>query len=211
MITDEKIELNKERFLSLIESLDRSGIDKEALIEQLLDSDFFTAPASTTYHSSFKGGLCEHCLLVYDALVNLMKVTYNNECPYSDDTIKIVALFHDFDKMNKYEVTARNTKVYSDTGSKKDELGRFDWVSVMGYKRKDSKDVFTVGTHGETSVFMTETFIPLTTEEHCAIVNHHSVYDNPKLDSATVYRKFPLACLLHLADMISALVLEKYE
>jgi hypothetical protein len=105
----------------------------------------------------------------------------------------------------------KNQKVYSDGGSKHDELGKFDWVSVPSYKVKESKDLFTIGTHGENSVYMTETFIPLSAEEHCAILNHHNIYDNPKLDSATIYGKYPLACLLHLADMASTYVLESNE
>jgi hypothetical protein len=110
--------------------------------------------------------------------------------------------------MNKYERTVQNKKVYSETGSKYDEMGKYDWVSVPGYKRKDAKDVFMIGTHGENSVYMTETFIPLNAEEHAAIVNHSSVYDNPKLDTTAIYSRYHLACLLHLADMASTYITE---
>ena len=110
--------------------------------------------------------------------------------------------------MNKYEKTAINKKVYSDKGSKTDELGRFDWVSVPGYKTKEYKDIFVMGTHGENSVYMTNTFIPLTTEEYGAIINHHGIYDNPNLNLSVIFRRNPLACLLHLADMASTYVVE---
>ena len=163
-------------------------------------------------------GLCAHSLNVYNTLCNMCKAIYPNiiddeekiisTCPYSEDTLKIVALFHDFDKMNKYETTVQNKKVYSETGSKYDEMGKFDWVSVPGYKRKDAKDTFFVGTHGETSTFMTETFFPLSLEEHVAISNHHAVYDNPKLDTTAIYSRFHLACLLHVADLTSTMVFE---
>lgn len=221
MITEEIIAKNKERFLALTQSIERDGVDMDRLIRQLTESDFFDAPASTIYHCSYKGGLCEHSLHVYDTLRKMCHAMYttvdeNGEesvpnCPYSDDTIKIVALFHDFDKMNKYEQTIRNQKVYSEVGTKSDGLGKFDWVSVPSYKKKDAEKLFTIGTHGENSVYMTETFIPLTVEEHCAILNHHNVYDNPNLDSATIYSKYPLACLLHLADMASTYVVESHE
>jgi hypothetical protein len=221
MLTEKEILSNKECFISLIESIEREGVDKERLIKKLESSDFFYAPASTIYHSSFEGGLCAHSISVYNTLLNLVKAmytkysaddeAYENNCPYSDDTLKIVALFHDFDKMNKYEKTVRNQKVYSEKGTKKDELGSFDWVSTPSYKWKDSSELFTIGTHGENSVYMTETFIPLSAEEHCAIVNHHGVFDNPKLDVATIFKKYPLACLLHLADMASTYVLETNE
>lgn len=218
MITDDMIETNKQRFIELVNGIERPGVDKERLIDKLINSDFFEAPASTIYHNAFAGGLCEHSLHVYESLEKICRALYTKydengecmgyECPYSEDSIRIVALFHDFDKMNKYEKTVRNKKVYSSTGSKYDEMGKYDWQSVAGYARKEDKDVFTIGTHGENSVYMTETFIPLSAEEHCAILNHHSVYDNPKLNVTGIYSKYHLACLLHTADMISTYVLE---
>ena len=219
MLTEENIIANKNRFLSLVTSITREGVNMERLIAQLEGSDFFEAPASAMYHNAFRGGLCAHCLNVYDTLVDFCEALYpdvydENEqfvskgCPYSEDTLKIVALFHDFDKMNKYERTVQNKKVYSETGTKYDEMGKYDWVSVPGYKRKDAKDVFVLGTHGENSVYMTETFIPLSTEEHAAILAHHACYDNPKLDTTTIYSRHHLACLLHVADLTSTMVLE---
>lgn len=219
MLTEEQIELNKNRFLSLVKSITREGVNMERLIAQLEGSDFFEAPASAIYHNAFRGGLCAHCLNVYDTLVDFCEALYHDvydkneqfvskSCPYSEDTIKIVALFHDFDKMNKYERTVQNKKIYSETGTKYDEMGKYDWVSVPGYKRKDAKDTFVLGTHGENSVFMTETFIPLSTEEHAAILAHHACYDNPKLDTTTIYSRYHLACLLHVADLTSTMVLE---
>ena len=139
------------------------------------------------------------------------EIQYVSTCPYSEDTIRIVALFHDFDKMNKYEKSVRNQKDYTEKGTKKDELGRFNWVSVPSYKWKEDKDLFIMGTHGENSVYMTETFIPLTVEEHCAIVNHHGLFVNPKLNVASIFGRYSLACLLHLADMASTYVLERDE
>lgn len=209
-LNEQQIQENKERFLSLINSITREGVDKERLIAQLNGSDFFDAPASAIYHNSFKGGLCAHCLNVYDWICKLAEdaAQVAGQPEYPEDTLKIVALFHDFDKMNKYEKSFRNVKVYSPTGSKYDEMGKFDWQSVPGYKRKEDADVFTIGTHGENSVYMTETFIPLSTEEHCAILNHHSVYDNPKLNTTGIYSKYHLACLLHLADMAATYISE---
>ena len=218
-LTEQQIQNNKQRFINLVKSITREGINMDRLLAQLEGSDFFEAPASAIYHNAFRGGLCEHSLNVYDTLVDICEAIYPAECddmgnivargcPYSEDSLKIVALFHDFDKMNKYERTVQNKKIYSETGSKYDEMGKYDWVSVPGYKRKDAKDTFVLGTHGENSVYMTETFIPLSAEEHAAILAHHSVYDNNKLDTTTIYSRYHLACLLHVADLTSTMVLE---
>ena len=219
MLTEEKVVSNKHRFLNLVHSITREGINMERLTAQLEGSDFFDAPASAIYHNAFRGGLCEHCLNVYDTLVSFCEAMYPDQydelgnfvartCPYSEDTLKIVALFHDFDKMNKYERTVQNKKIYSETGSKYDEMGKYDWVSVPGYKRKEAKDTFFIGTHAENSVYMTETFIPLSAEEHAAILTHDSVYGNPKLDVTGIYSRYHLACLLHLSDMASTYIIE---
>lgn len=220
MLTEEKIQQNKEEFLKLIRTISREGMNTDRLVAQLEGSDFFYAPASSMYHCAYRGGLCEHSLNVYYTLQKMAYsmypvtgeddgVAFHASMPFSEDSMKIVALLHDFDKMNKYERTVMNKKVYSETGSKYDEMGKYDWQSVPGYKMKDAKDRFVMGTHGENSVFMTETFIPLNVEEHCAIVNHHAVYDNPKLNTTDIFNRYPLACLLHLADMASTYILEK--
>ena len=210
MLNEEQIKLNKEYFLELVTSIEREGMNTERLLAQLEGSDFFVAPASAMYHNAFMGGLCSHSLTVYKTLVDLCSVMYpDNTCPYDGNTLKIVALFHDFDKMNKYEATVMNKKVYSEAGTKYDQMGKYDWVSVPGYKRKDAADCFVFGTHGENSAYMTETFIPLTTEEHCAILNHHSSYDNHELNITPIFNRYSLACLLHVVDMLSTYVWEK--
>ena len=210
MINEETIQTNKDYFLDLVRSIEREGMNTERLIAQLEGSDFFIAPASVMYHNAFRGGLCAHSINVYKTLVDMCNAIYpDNTCPYDANTLKIVALFHDFDKMNKYECTVMNKKVYSEAGTKYDQMGKYDWVSVPGFKKKEATDIFLLGTHGENSVYMTETFIPLTTEEHAAILNHHSSYDNHQLNITPIFNRYSLACLLHLADMAATYIKEK--
>ena len=64
---------NKERFIELLRSTKREGIEK--LIDFLEKTDFFTAPASTRFHSSYEGGLLQHSLNVYDCLAGLGTAT----------------------------------------------------------------------------------------------------------------------------------------
>ena len=59
------------KFEELLLSTKREGI--EALLEFIRKSDFYTAPASTKYHSCHEGGLLEHSLNVYECLKNKEK------------------------------------------------------------------------------------------------------------------------------------------
>lgn len=50
----------KERFISLFkDKIKREGADKLLEYMQSKNCDFFTAPASTRFHCSYEGGLCE--------------------------------------------------------------------------------------------------------------------------------------------------------
>ena len=61
----------KEEFISLLEKIEREGMDK--LIEFLKHSDFFEAPASTKFHGCYAGGLLEHSMKVYEILKEKVK------------------------------------------------------------------------------------------------------------------------------------------
>lgn len=210
MITETERNNNQVQFLSLVNSIEREGINKALLTRQLLESDFFYAPASGNYHNSYVGGLCEHSLNVYFNLVELCK-KFLPDC--DENTIKIVALFHDFSKMNYYTKEIKNKKVYSDKGSKSDSMGKYDWVSYESFTKRDVKDRFMIGNHEENSAFMTNTFIPLTDEEYCAIIHHHGSvgYDSTKQNPAEFWTKYPLSLLLYQADCIAAFIQEKNE
>ena len=209
MLTKEVIENNKNRFIELLKGAleSRPGSKTEELISKLCNSDFFIAPASTKYHANYEGGLCEHSLNVYDNLMKLIKVKD------FDDTINItsatiVSLLHDISKMNYYEQYFQNKKVYSPTGSKHDEGGNFDWKSVSAYKRREPDNTFIYGSHEMNSEFIVHCYIPLTLEESIAILHHMGgkSADSAQDDISTVYNKYPLAILLHIADMISTFI-----
>lgn len=203
MLSEEQLNQNKQEFISLLRSIEREGANIDGLVNKLEASDFFTAPASTKYHGSFKGGLCRHCLDVYIILNNLIKM---NNLEYDESSIIITALLHDISKMNLYETTVFNKKVYSENGSKHDSGGKYDWVSESGYKTVDVKQRFIYGNHEETSEFMVRKFIPLNLEESIAILHHHGGmgFDSSQLDISMIYDNYPLALMLHLADMTCA-------
>lgn len=205
MLSEEQINSNKERFLNIVtEQITREGVNRDILIRQLCESDFFVAPSSTKYHGAYAGGLCEHCLGVYD---KCMKIKEAFGWDISNESIAIVALFHDFSKMNIYKKDIRNEKVYSPVGSKHDALGNFDWVSRECYSHKTAEDgKFVFGNHEETAAFMTNTFIPLRVDEWAAILHHMGQLssDSAKDNLGEVYKSYKLALLLHLADMVDA-------
>lgn len=203
MLLDIQIEGNKNKFIDLVNSIEREGFLKDKLIQKLESSDFFTAPASTKYHNAYKGGLCEHSLNVYD---NIVKINEMKNLGIDSNTLKIVSLFHDLAKMNFYEVYFQNKKRYHAGGTKKDEGGYFDWETVSAYKVKESSDRFVFGSHEQTSEFMLRNYCPLTYEESIAVLHHHGGrgWDSAQDNIGEVFQRYPIALILHMADMFSA-------
>ncbi|MEG1050242.1 MAG: hydrolase, partial [Oscillospiraceae bacterium] len=94
----------KTEFLEIFNScVVRQGKDK--LLEWLCKTDFFTAPASTRFHGACESGLVMHSLNVYKVL---KERTQGGE--YSDESVALVALCHDFCKINMYREGTRNVK-----------------------------------------------------------------------------------------------------
>ncbi|MBP3591861.1 MAG: hydrolase [Clostridia bacterium] len=180
----------KEKFIQTYnEHIKREGADK--LLEYLLStsSDFFTAPASARYHSSYEGGLCEHSLNVFDCLVGYLDsphVKNDLKLSYSMESIAIVSLLHDLCKINVYKKGFRNVK---------DENGVWKKVDTFEYD-----DPMPYG-HGEKSVYMISPFMKLTREEAFAIRYHmgYSSTEDPRNVSAA-FEMFPLAFALSVAD-----------
>jgi hypothetical protein len=208
MLLPEQIEKNKVEFLQLIRQIRIEGADINGLIDYLTNSDFFTAPASTIYHGNFEGGLCYHSLNVYKTLIDLA----NKYTPgrYDTNSLIVVGLLHDLSKTNFYEKYTANKKVYLETGTKHDNLGRFDWFAEEAYKVKDSAERFIGGEHGTNSMFLISRFIPMTYEESVAVINHHFITETNGLlkDITAIYNKYSLASLIHIADMIAVYLIE---
>ena len=211
MLKPEEIERNRQEFISLIKTINIPGAKIDELLQDLDNSDFYFAPASTQYHNSFEGGLCLHSLNVYRHLSALVGLYANIIPHYDQNTILIVSLLHDLSKINFYEEYTVNKKRYYEGGSKKDNLGAFDWYSETSYKVKDAKDRFLAGSHEFNSLLLIQKYIPLNVEETIAINHHHfGMSDkNPIGDLNAVANRFPLLTLLHLADMASTYLSER--
>lgn len=185
---------NKERFLEIFDTcIQREGKDK--LREWLLTSDLFTAPASTKYHGDYEGGLVEHLLNVYDCLK--ARVEADDKCKCSEETIAIVALFHDLCKVNFYKKGTKNVKV--------------DGV----WQTKDIYEIdekFPCGDHADKSIIILQYFIKLSPDEILAIRGHMGGFDAAvKGGSRFLDRIFDscrLAVHTHIADMEATYFME---
>ncbi len=185
-------EENKKIYLELLKTVDREGIDE--LIDYLLNTDFFEAPASSKYHCCYVGGLVQHSLNVYKLL--LKEVTMGEVITKTkSDTLKIVALLHDVCKINFYKESTKNVK------NEKDE-----WIQVPFYTYDEK---LPLG-HGEKSVILIQKYINLTDEEILAIRWHMGAYV-PKEEYQSLgqaYKKCNLALALHIADLKATYILE---
>jgi hypothetical protein len=176
---------NKDTFIEIYKNnIKRDGAD--ALLEWLLKSDFFTAPASTKYHGAYEGGLVEHSINVYEQFV----------CNDAE-TRAICALLHDVCKVNFYKTDFRNVK---------DEKGV--WQKVPYYAVDDQ---LPYG-HGEKSVYIISGFMKLTREESMAIRWHMGGFDDAvrggSYSMGAAFEKYPLAVYLHTADMLATYTLD---
>lgn len=185
----------KEKFINIYtEHIKRDGADK--LLEYLCQSDFFIAPASARYHSSYDGGLAQHSINVYNCLADYMARprvldTYGLNC--SDETIAIVALLHDLCKVGCYKAGVRNVK----------ENGV--WKQVPTY---NFDDPMPYG-HGEKSVYIINGYMRLSREEAFAIRYHMGFSGNEDKGSVgKAFEMFPLAFALSTADMEATYFLE---
>ncbi|MCI5714825.1 MAG: hydrolase [Firmicutes bacterium] len=183
----------KEEFIEVFENnITRDG-NKE-LLKWLLSSDFFTAPASTKFHSAYEGGLAEHSLKVYNRFLKMIISEYGDNYTnvISNESIAIIGLLHDVCKVNSYKVDYRNVK---------DENG--NWTKQPYYTFDEE---LPYG-HGEKSVYIISSFIKLTREEAIAINWHMGGFDarvrNGGASLSDAYYKFPIAAIFNAADTLS--------
>ena len=183
----ELVEMRKRIFINLVKKhVNRPGIDN--LLDWLEESDFFTAPASSSYHLAKIGGLCEHSLNVYK---NFKRDEYSAK--YSEESIVITTLFHDLCKVNFYKLGTKNVK----NGN--------SWEHVPYYFIEEK---YPFGGHGDKSVFLIQNFMDLTPEEALAIKHHMGIEKDDFGASARAYNMSVLALYTHIADTYSAFIVE---
>lgn len=188
----------KKEFIQVYkENIKREGSDK--LLEWLLASDFFTAPASTRFHSAYEGGLCEHSLKSYYRFIQNLDMEFDGdwEDKISAESVAIIALLHDVCKADYYKVESRNVK--------KDGV----WESVPYYSIEDK---LPYG-HGEKSVYIISSFMRLTREEAMAINWHMGGFDlrviGGSYSLSDAFYKHPLSLIFHISDVQATYLDEK--
>ena len=190
------METPKERFIRLLKVTGGSQVDD--LIYFLESTDFFEAPASSRFHGSYRGGLVDHSLAVYDELVRI-KEAYNDVQSIrdiSDDACITVALLHDICKIGMYHPTIKKRKNADG-----------NWEEYEGYDRNED---FKFGGHGSKSVFLASKYIYLSYDEAAAINCHMSTWEMGKTQEISeVFNDNPLAWLLHVADESATFILKK--
>ncbi len=176
---------NKEKFIEIYtQNIHRPGADK--LLAWMQNTDFFTAPASTRFHSAYEGGLLDHSLNVYDVIMSKHFDAETDE----PESFAIVSLLHDLCKAGYYTIEMRN---------RKNERG--EWEKYPFYAVDDK---FPYG-HGEKSVFLIERFMRLKNDEAVAIRWHMGGFDDSaragSFAIANAFEKYPIAVKLHLSDL----------
>lgn len=208
------IEENIKRFEELMSQVKREGI--ENLMNYIRTSDFYSAPASTRFHSSCKGGLLQHSLNVYDCLIakKCNPVWQPIMAEYSDESLIIMALLHDLCKTYFYVSGTKNQKTYDPEKVaaaerwqvKNDTQGDYIWETVETFNVEDKMPLG----HGEKSVMLVNNYIRLESAEMFAI-RWHMGYSEEKSQYNTLgqaMEKYPIVLALHEADMEASKLLE---
>lgn len=182
--------MNKDVFVDIYKkNIKREGAEK--LLEWLVNTDFFEAPASSNFHSAYKGGLCDHSIKVYHRFLKIIKSEFgdNFEEKFTHESIAICALLHDLCKVDFYKVDYRNVKV--------DEV----WTKKPYFAVDDR---LPYG-HGEKSVYIINGFMKLTREEALIINWHMGEFDlrvkGGSYSLSEVFYKYPVSLLFHIADL----------
>lgn len=201
MIDD--VTANKENFVSALRNCNREGT--EALLTELENLGFFKAPASSKFHGSYEGGLCEHSLNVMKEALAIRKAQIELcnclEPLLSEESVVVASLLHDVCKADVYKVEEK---------FRKDKDGKWEKYKAYGVDYSG----LPVG-HGEKSVIrILRTGFKLTDEEIVAIRWHMSGFDlNDSYEAKGNYGaacdKTPLVGVIEAADILAAQVLER--
>ena len=179
----------QERIKKFWAIFDRTSFQKIVTVEfgdWLKVNGFFDAPASTTHHGNYEGGLFDHSLTVAFELArytSCMNIRWQRpESPF------IVGMFHDLCKIDEYRHNDPESILTGDDVWKK------------------SDDCILKG-HGDKSVMLLSRFMTLTEEELLCIRFHMGAYQTDDWNSyGKAIEKYQTVLFTHTADMYAARV-----
>lgn len=197
---------NKEKFVELLKSTNRQGVDE--CIQEIDNLGFFSAPASTVFHLNKEGGLTEHSLNVCKVALKIRETMIELDSRLEKllpiDSVIIVSLLHDICKADIYKKVVKRQRTAGG-----------QWIDAEGYETDYSNNPLG---HGEKSAIMAlQSGMKLRKEEILAIRWHmhawelpfHSYEAKSNLNKANAFT--PLVALLQTADGLSAFLIEKQE
>lgn len=164
----------------------------ERCLKWLHSTDFYTAPASTRFHNAFDGGLVKHKLDTANRVIDLIKTDAFSMVNLPEAIL--VALSHDWCKINRYEIFMRNDK--------DEKTGK--WNKIPSFRTKE--DYIVPMGHGVSSMFMAQKFMRLSTEQALAIRWHMgrwNVSDEEVNEYSYATKNYPMVFLIQFADQLS--------
>lgn len=178
------------QFIELLQATKREGID-DLIMYLTEETDFFTAPGSTIYHSDYIGGLLVHSINVYNRLRSVCQL---EQLDTPMDTIIIAGALHDLCKANQYKQVK---KVFKNDDTDK-------WYDYQTYKFSNEKTL-PLG-HGEKSVMILQKYIRLTDLEMVMIRWHMGATEENALREGLndAYHYDKAVSALHIADMMAS-------
>lgn len=185
----------KERILFLRGYLNCTMYDPGLFpLSWLEGTDFFRAPASTSFHAAYEGGLFDHSLNVADCLIRFQLFGVSQSWKRKDSPV-IVGILHDATKIGAYSYV-------QDMNPSTGDIDCF-WIHNPYQK--------ITGVHGEDSVNKIKEHMELTEEEAFCIRWHMGAYEGQQSWSAydEAIKAYPNVLWTHTADMVASKLIEE--
>lgn len=166
------------------------------LLEEMEKNGFFTAPCSGQYHLCKEGGLAEHSLNVYKAIINIAGAL---KADVPMDSLVIVSLLHDMGKSGQFGKTNYVPNMIK-SKTKNKETGEYDLVQSTAKPYETNKELI-YEEHELRSVIIASKYIDLTEEEQHAIIHHNGSWCKLESSFSSTWDKQILTFILHFADL----------
>lgn len=181
------------RFRSHLSSISDTAL-LDACAEILKEQDFFTHPASLSFHHAYEGGLLAHTVEVTDYALGIAKPLI----PVNTDILIAASVWHDFCKVREYRLVDHMAHVnpvdgdYEGFGSGKEWVGT-EYAKLI-HHIPGSAIEFTVAArkHGVAESIIEQV-------QHCILAHHGRREWGSPVEPQTLE-----ALILHQADLMSA-------